>query len=121
MDRSTINRRIQRNPEFFKADFPEWVDLNWSIFREFCTRTHRQISAGRTKYSARTIIEVMVHDSFLSDSQGEYKIGNDRAPDMARAFVLAYPEHVDFWEYRRPDWREFKAHVNGFTPYALAA
>jgi len=29
--------------------------------------------------------------------------------------VVLHPESVDFWEYRRPDWKVFKAQFEGET------
>ena len=99
---------IDANPRFFKKE-KEWFIENWHVIEAFEKVALRLISVGRTHYSARTIVEVLVHQSAIKEISGLYKIGNDNAPDLARVFVVLHPENVDFWEYRRPDWPAFKA------------
>jgi hypothetical protein len=94
------------HPAFFKKD-RDWFISNWHIVKAFESIALRLISRGRGHYSARTIVEVLVHDSLMREVGGTFKIGNDNAPDLARVFVILHPHHVDFWEYRRPDWRHF--------------
>jgi hypothetical protein len=98
---------INKYSFFFKKP-DSWFDENWHIVEEFEKRTLDIIAKGRTHYSARTIVEVLVHDSILRETNGMFKIGNDNAPDLARVFVVQHPEYVDFWEYRRPDSPVFK-------------
>ena len=99
---------IDDKPRFFKKD-KMWFINNWHVVEAFETVALRLISMGRKHYSARTIVEVLVHQSNVREINGEFKIGNDNAPDLARVFVVLHPEWVDFWEYRRPDWTVFKA------------
>ena len=102
---------MHKHPTLFKREWA-WFDTNWHIVRAFESTALRLIAKGRKHYSARTIVEVLVHDSLLSEIGGEFKIGNDNAPDLARVFVVLHPEHVDFWEYRRPDHPQFKAAIS---------
>jgi hypothetical protein len=104
-------RFIDKHPEFFKKPKKWFVD-NWHVIEAFEEVAMRLINLGRTHYSARTIVEVLVHQTAVKERDGEFKIGNDNAPDLARVFVVLHPEHVDFWEYRRPDHPEFKAIFN---------
>lgn len=99
---------IERHPKFFKKD-KQWFVDNWHVVTAFEDVALRLIGLGRDHYSARTIVEVLVHQSAVREIAGTFKIGNDNAPDLARVFVVLHPEHVDFWEYRRPDWHAFKA------------
>lgn len=102
---------------FLKAGFLPWLQDNQHIYDAFEDHALRLIAKGRTHYSARTIVEVLVHESILREtSDGEFKIGNDKAPDLARWFVINHPEHWNFWEYRRPDWPAFLAAIKGTTP-----
>ena len=98
---------IDANPRFFKKE-KEWFIENWHIIEAFENVALKLISLNRKHYSARTIVEVLVHQSAVKEINGTYKIGNDNAPDLARVFVVLHPEYVDFWEYRRPDWKSFK-------------
>lgn len=92
---------------FFKPGFLSWLAANAHIYAAFEQEALSLIAAGRDHYSARTIVEVLVHHSILSATSGTFKIGNDRAPDLARVFAIRHPEHATFWEYRRPDWPDF--------------
>jgi hypothetical protein len=98
---------IDAHPRFFKKP-KDWFLENWHVVEAFERQALRVIGANRTHYSARTIVEVLVHQSQVKEINGTYKIGNDNAPDLARVFVVLHPEHVDFWEYRRPDSIAFK-------------
>jgi hypothetical protein len=102
---------IGANPRFFKKP-KEWFIENWHVVEAFEAVALKLISMNRDHYSARTIVEVLVHQSAVKEINGTYKIGNDNAPDLARVFVVLHPEHVDFWEYRRPDWAAFKKMFN---------
>ena len=99
---------IDANPRFFKKQ-KEWFIENWHVVMAFEEVALQLVGMGREHYSARTIVEVLVHQSAVKERNGTYKIGNDNAPDLARVFVVLHPQHVDFWEYRRPDWESFKA------------
>ena len=99
---------IDAHPKFFKKS-KEWFLENWHVVEAFEQAALRLIGMNRAHYSAKTIVEVLVHQSQLKEINGTYKIGNDNAPDLARAFVVLHPDHVDFWEYRRPDWVAFKS------------
>lgn len=99
--------KLKALQQFFKPGFLTWLDDNQHIYREFESHAMRLIARGRTHYSARTIIEVLVHESMLRENGGEFKIGNDRAPDLARVFSILHPANALFWEYRRPDWPLF--------------
>jgi hypothetical protein len=103
---------IDKHPRFFKKD-KMWFVTNWHVVEAFEKVAIKLIDNGRTHYSARTIVEVLVHQSAVREISGDYKIGNDNAPDLARVFVVLHPESVDFWEYRRPDWKIFKAQFEG--------
>jgi hypothetical protein len=102
---------IDTHPRFFKKK-KEWFIDNWHVVEAFERIALKLISMNREHYSARTIVEVLVHQSAVKEINGVYKIGNDNAPDLARVFVVLHPEHVDFWEYRRPDWPSFKKMFN---------
>ena len=108
---------IDKHPTFFKKE-KDWFIANWHVVEAFERVALQLIGFGRSHYSARTIVEVLVHQSAVQEIDGVFKIGNDNAPDLARVFVVLHPEHVNFWEYRRPDWHAFKAaiellHVQG--------
>jgi len=88
----------------FRADFPEWLRANHPIYAEF-ERQAMNIAARRDRYSARTILEVMRHNSALSENGGHFKLNNNRAPCMARLFSITHPEHAGFFQLRDSDMR----------------
>lgn len=98
---------MSEHPQFFRKGW-EWFESNWHIVEAFEETALNLIRIGREHYSARTIVEVLVHESLLKEVDGTFKIGNDNAPDLARIFVALHPDRVDFWEYRRPDYHDFK-------------
>lgn len=111
MDKQFVLNFVNNKPSFFKKPV-QWFEDNWHVIKAFEEETLKIINRGRTHYSARTIVEVMVHESIIKETDGSFKIGNDNAPDLARIFVVMHPEHVNFWEYRRPDSDSFKALFN---------
>lgn len=104
---------VRKNSKFFRHD-ADWFDDNWHIVRAFVDEALALISYGRSHYSARTIVEVMVHHSLTREVEGDFKIGNDNAPYLARIFVFLYPEHANFWESRKEDQKDFLLAVEAF-------
>ena len=102
---------IDKHASYFKKP-TQWFEDNWHVVEAFENSALKIIAKGRTHYSARTIVEVLVHESIIAEKDGQFKIGNDNAPDLARVFVVRHPEHKTFWEYRRPDSKEFVALFN---------
>ena len=86
----------------------EWFELNWHVVQAFEAVTLGLISKGRKHYSSRTILEVLRHESILRGAEVNFKLNNNHAPDLARAFVVLFPAQVDYWEYRRDNHYELK-------------
>ena len=96
-------QEITSNEEF-TPDFGDWLAANMPIYREF-ERHARLIASRRDRYSARTIAEVIRHNSVLSEQGSQWKINNNRIPDMARLFSALHPEHEGFFQLRDSDTR----------------
>lgn len=95
---------------YFKSeDFQGWLHENTEVWNEFEAMVNKVANAGWTHYSARTIVEVMVHHSAVREKSSVYKIGNDRSPDLARAYAVKYPHRALMFEYRRPGSSDFLA------------
>lgn len=90
---------LENNDEFLEG-FYDWLYNNFHIYEEFAKRAI-QIATKRDHYSARTIIEVMRHDSIFSENGGEFKISNNRSPDLARLFALSCPSYKDLFSYHQ--------------------
>lgn len=90
------------HPGLYADGFAKWCEDNIAIVRAFVAHAERVIARERTHYSARTIIEVIRHESALAESGSEaeaWKINNNRAPDLARAFMRV--TGVPLFEQRR--------------------
>lgn len=87
-------------PDHFRPDFAGWLAENWHIYQEF-ERRALQVARFRKHYSARTIVEVMRHDSLISERDGEFKINGNYVPDMAALAMAMNAGLFGFFETRR--------------------
>lgn len=90
----------------FTPDFAEWLQDNWHVWEAFERHANRVWSRGRRHYSARTIIEVMRHESAVADNGPEYRLNNNAAPNLARLYMLLYPQAHGFFEVRTQEGSE---------------
>lgn len=104
MTPNALSKVAEINADEFRADFPSWLLANSAIYFEF-ERQAKLIASRRDYYSARTIIEVMRHNSALSDRDGNFRLNNNRTPDLARLFSILHPEHAGFFQLRESDGR----------------
>lgn len=83
----------------FTKEFMDYLPQNLHVYQAF---EHEALKVARKfeHYSARTIIEFLRHYSALEEVGGAWKLNNDNTPYLARLFVLAYPQHVDLFEFR---------------------
>jgi hypothetical protein len=89
---------VHCRPGLFRADFADWLQENWPIWKAFEREANAVWRNGRRHYSARTIGEYLRHETALRED-GEWKINNNIVPDMARLYGLMYPER-DLFEFR---------------------
>jgi hypothetical protein len=82
------------------AAFHDWLLENESVWLRFESEALRIWNRGRDHYSARTIIEVLRHESCLSDTDQDYKLNNNAAPNLARLFMLVHPNCGEFFQLR---------------------
>ncbi len=108
---------IAQHPGLFETTGSDWFILNWHVMQAFEQEALAVISVGRDHYSARTIVENLVHESVVREVDSDFKIGNHHAPDLARAFVVLHPEHVAFFEYRRENAQEFRDAIADLTAF----
>lgn len=78
----TGNDRIGR----FRAGFHAWLADNYYVYDRFCEEADKVRATGRAHYSARTIAEVLRHESTVREKAGDYKLNNNFVPDMARLY-----------------------------------
>jgi hypothetical protein len=93
---------IVAKQEAFRADFMSWLSSNWLVWEAFEREANRIWDRGRRHYSARTIGEVLRHETALrQDVPGEeWKINNNVFPDLARLYGIMHPDRADFFECR---------------------
>lgn len=91
---------LQAHAEQFRADFPAWLEENGHVWARFCWEADKLRALGRKHYSARTILEVLRHESALSDADVTFKLNNNHAPDMARLYQLTHAGSDGFFELR---------------------
>jgi hypothetical protein len=85
------------------GEFVKWLDQNFSLWVRFEVEALAIWNSGRKHYSARTIGEFLRHQTMLrAANDGEWKLNNNRIPDMARLFMWVHPSCVDFFELREP-------------------
>ena len=93
---------IVGHAEYFRDDFMSWLAINWHVFIAFELEGDRIWNAGRRHYSARTIGEVLRHESALREGPNEhgFKVNDHWWPDLARLYMLLHPDRDQFFERR---------------------
>lgn len=67
----------------------------WTAFEFFALKAVE----SRRKFGAKAIIERIRWDIVI-DKKGEFKVCNSYAPYYARAFIIKYPEHREFFRIK---------------------
>lgn len=98
--RQYVLRRAAENADGFRPDFPEWLQRNMQLWERFEREANQVWDCGRRHYSSRTLWEVMRHHTTLAETDSEYKINNNFAPDVARLYLVMYPDRPGFFETR---------------------
>jgi hypothetical protein len=102
---------------FFRDGFLGWLADNGHVYDAFEREALSWIAAGRTHFSARTIVQEM-RDVFgvAECSDSGFRINDHHSPDLARVFAILHPQHAGLWEYRRSDAQAFLRAVYGDMP-----
>lgn len=80
-------------PGEFSRAFPLWMEDNFHVWQRFARECDLLRECGRDHYSARTVIEVLRHETQLRECGSDYKISNDFIPDLARLYQ--FTRHCD--------------------------
>ncbi len=88
--------------DWFRRDDLAWVSANWRVWEAFEREALNIWKRGRTRYSARTIIEYLRHDSEIRETPNAagWKINDHATPSLARLFTLMHPDKPGFFEKR---------------------
>lgn len=83
------------------ARFKAWHYQNPHIYEHFKTLAYEMKATGRTRYSARTIIEVMRWHYNLQTRGNVFKVNDDFVPIYVRLLICDHPEFFGFFELRK--------------------
>lgn len=86
--------------ERFTADFMAYLPDNLHVFDAFSREARAIHRRGFRHYSARTIVEVLRHNSALQEAGGQWKLNDHNTPYLARLFDLMNPSQAGLWEFR---------------------
>lgn len=86
----------------FRCDVYRWLldPRNVDVWRRFEQEANRVWRTGRRHYGARTIVEVLRHETLAADASADFKINDHHAPVLARLWTFLYPEREGFFELR---------------------
>lgn len=90
---------VSDNQDLFRPDFYQWLNDNKHIWEEF-ERRSLQVAVKRDHYSARTIAEIIRHDTAIGELKADYKINGNYVPCLARLFALVHPRYSNLFEFR---------------------
>lgn len=85
----------------FTHDFLLSLPANLHVYEAFEREALKVVRRGHTHYSARTIVEVLRHNSALADGDVEFKLNDHATPYYARLFTLMNPQHAQLFEFRK--------------------
>jgi len=92
---------LQFEDDGYPVGFWLWLRQNEHIYSAFKHLAFQMALTGRTRYSARTIVEGIRWKTDLSDTDKTFKINNDHTPGMARLFMSEYGDkHPGFFRLR---------------------
>lgn len=89
------------NGHCIRDGFNKFNQENPHIFKAFEEQALRAISKGRTKISAKLIINWIRWHEFLESSDLNFKINDAYQSYYARHFIEKYPEYSDVFELRK--------------------
>lgn len=100
--RAELQLVVFHSPESFAPGFSEWLEsnANFHVWTRFMQEADKLRARGRQHYSARTIIEVLRHESAVRGDDPDYKINDHCTPNLARLYMLVTPGAEGFFETR---------------------
>jgi hypothetical protein len=91
---------VRENIDRFSGEFLAYLPDNLHVYHAFEREALRVVRKGFKHYSARTIIEVLRHNSALTEVGGKWKLNDHHTPSLARLFALLNPEQSDLFDFR---------------------
>ena len=98
-----VLEKIRRHPEQFTPAFHKWMTIfNLHVFDCFENLAGKTWEAGFRRYSARTILGYMRHETMVRQhGVSQWKVDNNLTADFARLYLLLHPEHAELFETRK--------------------
>jgi len=90
----------QQHADQFTPRFLAYLPENLHVYEAFEREAMRIVRRGFQHYSARTIIEVLRHNSALAEHGGPWKLNDWHTPYLARLFALLNPAFAGLFEFR---------------------
>ena len=90
----------QEHVDRFTPEFLAYLPENLHVYDAFEREAMRVVRRGFEHYSARTIIEVLRHNSALAERSGPWKLNDWHTPYLARLFALLNPTFASLFEFR---------------------
>jgi hypothetical protein len=90
----------RQHAEHFTPEFLAYLPENLHVYDAFEREALRVVARGFKHYSARTIIEVLRHNSALAERGGPWKLNDWHTPYLARLFALMRPPFAGLFEFR---------------------
>ncbi len=101
LEKATAMQTVKDSPELFHEDFPQWLDANYQIYDYFEKEALKFVGFGYSKIGAKMLIEQIRYRTKLKElGDGNWKINNSVAPDLARLFVTLHPQHANLFSFR---------------------
>lgn len=82
------------------AKFINYLEEHPQIWQQFEKFALKILASGQTKSSAKLIMERIRWEEEIENKNAEFKISNNFTAYFARCFILKYPEHKGFFEFR---------------------
>lgn len=92
---------VHQHIDRFTSEFLAYLPDNLHIYAAFEREALKVVARGFKRYSARTIIEVLRHNSALAENGGPWKLNDHFTPFLARVFVILHPEQSELFEFRK--------------------
>jgi RNA binding exosome subunit len=89
------------NGKSIRDAFKEFHEKNPKLYIEFEKQAFRAINAGRTKISAKMIINYIRWNVFIESTDTNFKLNDAFGSYYSRLFTSIHPEHEDKFEFRK--------------------
>lgn len=105
--RAYVMRMVEGQPWRFREDFPAWLAMNFTIWEKFEAQANLVYGNGRRHYGARRIGEWLRHETAAKEQpEADWKLNDHVWPDLARTYLMLYPERQGFFELRESPQRK---------------